>query len=222
MPPEVDANSFLISPTAVRLALKHLTSARVHPTFAGYLCTCHDARSQGKTRDVQPNFKSFFDSFLRVDGAPDDKPYLMPFRESKGASWTPFFNRNVAGSYAPSSLREVSPFQLVVSVAGSKRQATYSLVSDHASKARQHLLFGKRLGVVSLSAFLYRDYGLELMPASGGLTSVFRSEGLVSVFRDEFGFRSDIPQENSDFGKLFSDDSAEFPDEQLFIKTTLG
>lgn len=111
----------------------------------------------------------------------------------------------------------------MVTIAGSRRGATYSLVIDHASKASQYLLFSKRLGVVSLAAVLYRDYGLEFnLPDSGRLVSAFRSVGLVSVFRDEFGFRSEVPQENSDFAKLFSDDSAEFPAEQLFIKTTLG
>lgn len=222
MPPEVDANSFLINPTAVRLALTNLTSAKVHPHFAGYLCVCREARSKGKTGDLQPNFKSFFDNFLKVDGTTDEKPYLMPFAESRGENWTPFFNRNVAGSYAPSSLRDVAPFLQVVTIDGSRRQATYSLVRDHASKASQYLLFGKRLGVVSLAAVLYRDYGLELLPGSGDLTKVLRSVGLVSVLRDEFGFRSDVPQENSAFAKLFSDDSAQFPDEQLFIKTTLN
>ncbi|HEY5176268.1 MAG TPA: hypothetical protein VII95_11960 [Terriglobales bacterium] len=147
----------------------------------------------------------------------------MPFSESRGDNWTPFFNRNVAGSYAPSSLRGVSPFLQVVTIGGSRRRATYSLVRDHATKASQYLLFGKRLGVVSLAAVLYRDYGLEFnLPNSGGLVLEFRAVGLVSVFRDEFGFRSEIPQEKSDFAKLFSDDSAEFPARQLFIKTTLG
>ena len=214
MPTESDANPLLLNPNAVRLSITKLTAAKIHPTFAGYLCVCREARSRGKTKDLQPNFKAFFDSFLRVDGATDEKPYLMPFAESKGAKWTPFFNRNVAGSYAPSSLREVSPFQQVVNIDGSRRQATYSLVADHASKASTNLLFRKRLGVVALAVFLYRDYGLELDSPD--------SKGLVSIFRDEFGFRHEIKQEDSDFATLFNVDSGLIRFDELFIKTTLS
>lgn len=117
----------------------------------------------------------------------------------------------MAGSYAPSSLRDVSPFQQVVSISGSRRRSTYSLVQDHATNAKKYLLFGKSLAVVSLAVFLYRDYGLQLKSQY--------SDALVSVFRDEFGFRSEVAQENAAFKKLFHVDSLRYPSEELFIKT---
>jgi hypothetical protein len=108
----------------------------------------------------------------------------------------------------------VSPFTDVVAVRGSGKRATYSLARDHAERAAKVLLFGKPLGVVSLAAFLYRDYGLSLEAQT--------SKSLIALFRDEFGFRSTVLAENLAFEKLFVDDSAKFASAgDLFMTTTL-
>jgi hypothetical protein len=213
MPAELDASSVLINPQVVRQSFKNLIDSKAHPSFAGYLCVCRESHSSGSAEGLKVNFKSFFDRFLRVARTPDEKPYVMPFAESKGSKWSPFFNRNVAGSYAPSSLRDVSPFQQVVKIAGSRRDANYSLVPDHAAIAKKLLLYGKPLGVVSLALFLYRDYGLHLVPQ--GPTA------LVTIFREEFGFRTSVPIENKAFSTLFADDSSQFAQQELFVTTTL-
>lgn len=162
---------------------------------------------------LKPNFTSFFNQYFKVSGTPDGKPYVMPFSESKGTDWSPFFNRNVAGSYAPSSLRPVSPLRQVVRISGARSSATYSLVADYADKARQHLLFDNPLGVLSLALFLYRDYGLNI-------TGDGRQE-LIRIFRDEYRFRATETTEDIAFKRLFRDDSRDFEPKELFIKTTL-
>ena len=214
MPSDLDANALLINPQAVRLSLSRLIATKVHPNFAGFLCITREACKKNSTTSLKPNFKSFFDQFFKTDGAPDDKPYVMPFAESRGADWSPFFNRNVAGSYAPSSLRPVSPLRQVVEVSGSRGEATYSLVTSYADKARSYLLFDKPIGIWSLAIFLYRDYGFHLMREG--------IEGLVSTFREEFGFRPNTIYEKLAYDKLFEDDSSAFQMNELLIKTTLS
>jgi hypothetical protein len=83
-----------------------LREQKIHPNFAGYLCLKRTAARDGRTTDLRPDFKAFFDTFLRVSGGSEDRPYLKPF-PSDVKLW---FNPNVAGSFAPSSLRPTSPF----------------------------------------------------------------------------------------------------------------
>jgi hypothetical protein len=207
MADEANLKGVFTTPEAVRLALHRLFAAKAHPHFAGYLCVCRTARESvgGGTSPLKPDFKSFFDDFLTVKGAPERRPYILPFPQTR----SPFFNRNVAGSYAPSSLRDVAPFRRAVTVQGSRGDATYSLLSDHASKARSYMLGGTPLPVASLAIFLYRDYELVL--------DTLRCEEIVGVFRNEFGFRKEIASENNAFLELFLDDSTQFNEGELFV-----
>jgi hypothetical protein len=106
-------------------------------------------------------------------------------------------NENVAGSYAPSSLRPEQPFRQVVNIQG--RQ--YSLPSDHARRAFEHLLYSKPVQAADLAVILYRDFGLL-----GDLLTV---DDLIGIFAYEFGY-SEHPggQTNENFRILFSTETA--------------
>ena len=193
-----------VSPRSVRLARHNLLTARVHPQFTGYLCVCRAACQTGTTEGLKPDFKKFHDEFLIVAGAPESHPYLTPFPSTK----FPFFNKNPAGSYAPSSLRDVAPFRRAVNIAGSGRHASYSLVRNHPWQAKSSMLYGNPLPAASLAVFLYRNYELSLEAP--------KCVQILRIFREEFGFRQEIHVEDVIFNTLFQDDSTQFDETELF------
>ena len=175
---------FIVKAPVVANCLDILRDQKVHNTFAGYLCVRRTAFSEGRRDNLQVNFKEFFDTFFRVSGAPPRKPYVLPFWDSPASESNKWFNQNVAGSYAPSSLRSDSPFLKVVGVEGARKPTSirYSLFNDDAKLAQRHLLYGTRLPALALAAFLYRDFAIEADEPSTNL--------LVEVFLEEFGFLS--------------------------------
>ena len=122
-------------------SIRALRRRRIHPHFAGYLCVLRAAAAADSTREIKVNFKQFFDEFLAYGNAPEKRPYVVSFSGGRGTN-SIFFNKNVAGSYAPSSLRPGHAFTQVVSVTGSKTDARYTLPSGHAPAALRHLLYG--------------------------------------------------------------------------------
>ncbi len=162
---------------AVAESLRRLKEQKVHRTFAGYLSLKRAATAYGSTDNLESRaFKDFFEAFLRVSDATEQKPYFVPFSDSATSDANRWFNRNVAGSYAPSSLRPVSPFRRVVRIEGLR----YSLADRHWESALQHLALGTRVPVLPLSTFLYRDYTF--------LGEEPTAADLLSVFREEFGY----------------------------------
>ncbi|MEE9925985.1 MAG: hypothetical protein PBV01_21880 [Brucella anthropi] len=181
----------------VRRAINLLLKNKNHEHVPGYLALL---RSQ-KVRDGSPSQLSdiveVYDRYLKVLDAGEERPYLRPFLSRGKNIW---FNDNVAGSYAPSNVKaDAGPFFRVVDVSGAGLSTKYSLPTDHAARASQHLL---KLPVVALTAFLYRDYGFRLDAPS--VASV------VSLFREEFCLRPDDIAQKEAFDTLFYDDSAEF------------
>jgi hypothetical protein len=190
-------------PFVVANALRNLRRQRIHRTFVGYLCIRRwsAARHDSDTK-LKPDFREFFDTFLRLPGAPDRKPYVIPFCEETPTAANLWFNDNVAGSYAPSSLRPVSPLHQVVTVEGQGRNATYSLKPRHYELARTHLCFGQKILAGSLAAFLYRDYAVNSARPSVA--------DVVAIFRTEFGYHPVDGQPNPEFAGLYElDDPTE-------------
>ncbi len=120
-----------------------------------------------------------------------------------------WFNQNVAGSYAPSSIRSQSPLRKVCAFSGNGRKAAFNLIANHSEGAETYMLFGGSIPAIALSAFLYRDYS-------------FRGEAptandLVSIFRNEFGFRKNHGDEDDQIDRLFDIAQLEHHgDNQLF------
>ena len=189
----------VVRPEVVNEAVAELIGGRIHEHFAGYLCMLRTATSAGTTRDLRPNFAEFFDTFLAVPNAPDGRPYLRPFNRagSGPSSWN---QANVAGSYAPSSIRAGMPFARVVEIQGQGNNALYSLRDGHAALALEHLAQGHPVPAVPLAAFLYRDFGFQV---DGDPSAAH----LVQIFRYEFGYQDDASTVSDAFRLLYADES---------------
>ncbi len=187
---------YLLKASYVSRSLASLRSGRIHPHFVAYLCLKRTAARFGRTENLQPDFREFFDTFLRVHDAPKTKPYLRLFLDETASESNRWLNANLAGSFAPSSLR--GTLQKVVDVSGTKRKAFYSLRPGHWQLAKIYLAQDTPIPVVDLAIVLYRDFAIESQ-----LPSVSR---IVEVFREEFGYGSSAP-EVEEFQSIYVDDS---------------
>jgi hypothetical protein len=184
----------LLRVEAVRKSLQKLIDAKIHQHFAGYLAILRTAAIEGRNSDLVPDYKGFYNDFFLAEGLPAKRPYVVPFK-GNSTKKPPLQNKNVAGSYAPSSLRGVAPLLSLVSIDSSGKGAAdrYSLKNDHAVKALGLLLRNTPLPVLELAIFLYRNYGFTEDSAS--------ADGLVTTFRSDFGLGQEGPQ--STFATLF-------------------
>lgn len=187
---EEESLTFVLSIPAVRTAIALLKSRDTHPFFIAYLWLRRQSALQSTTTEIEPNWVDL-GPYLRVADAPTNKPFLRPFwkgARSEGREW---LNSNLAGSFAPSSLREAPREVIDTTAAG-----FFVLRPDHCSLALEKLLSGERMEVLPLSLFLFRDFGFvaEEVPTV---------EDLVNSFKAEFGF-SDADQ--GEFETIFAQD----------------
>ena len=152
---------------------------------------------------MKVDFKRFFNEFLAYGKPTVDRPYIVPFSESEGLGRI-FFNKNVSGSYSPSSLRPGYAFRQVVDVNGTKTNARYTLPEDHAALALNYFLYGQRLSMISLAIFLFRDYAFKIENTDDYL------EILISEFALEFNINKfdgsglfDMAFEDSGLGSAY-------------------
>jgi len=179
--------------------LARLREQWIHPHFAGYLCLKRTAARDGRTTNLRPDFKEFFETFLRVPGAIRQKPYLRPFLDEAPSDANIWLNPNLAGSYAPRSFRQT--LLKVISISGSGKDARYSFRDRHWTLARTNLLRGKSVPVVDVVAVLYRNYALTSEEPS--------MADWVTVFREEFGYPPPPPGvSDEEFHTLYHDDSS--------------
>lgn len=186
---------YSVTVNAVREAVIDLRKRKLHPNLAGYLCVKRDVRSSAAGQLVKPKFKGFFDEFLAVPAG--NGPYLVPFKETGSLDSSPWFNGNVAGSYAPSSLRDGGTFLKVCAV--DRETSQFSLRENHAQLALSHLAASQKIPVMPLAVFLYRDFMFEA-------PTLPSTEQLIAAFRDEFGYRESVTNEANEFSLLFSGD----------------
>jgi hypothetical protein len=180
---------FVARREAVENAVRELVSRRIHELLPGYLCMAWTAARAGTTSNLRPDFATFYDYFLRVPDAPPNRPYLRPFissiRRGPRSLEGIWYQRNVAGSYAPSSVRPNQPFDRVVVVPRPDAAARkgWELRYNHPQLALKNLAYGRRLPVGALSLFLYREFAFD-MGERPDVSSV------VDIFRYEFGYYS--------------------------------
>lgn len=168
--------SVLIRPSIIARSLTHLRAQKTHALFAGYLYLQLQATKLNRLDNLKPDFLQFYKQFFKVADHPLGTPYVKIFTEQRASERNLWLNENVAGSYAPSSLRPHQPFRKVVEI----REREYSLPSDHAARSLEYLLYGKPVQVVNLVVVLYRDYGF--------LKEDFTIQDLIGVFAYEFGY----------------------------------
>ncbi|WP_414657255.1 hypothetical protein ACINK0_02605 [Deinococcus sp. VB343] len=175
-------------------ALSALRSRKVHPLFAGYLHLQQRCGELGRLTDLEPEFLSYFKQFYYIPGHPFGTPYIRIFTDKSASATNLWLNSNVAGSYAPSSLRPNQPFRRVVKIEDKR----YSLYDDHSKLSLEHLMYGSKLDASELALFLYRDYCFDIDRIS--------IDVLLDVFCYEFGYSKVMGGERSqDYFNLFSD-----------------
>jgi hypothetical protein len=173
-------------------AIEVLTSRPVHPFFIAYLHLRSRAVEAGDFSAVRARWGDL-GKLLAVPGGPPGKPYYRPLMDGQVHDRSRYWmNPNLAGSWAPSSLRPGQEPLEVVRIVG----RGFALDAGHAGRAREHLLGGEKLSVLALAAYLYRDYGFsaedrELVPADA-----------ADVFARDFHFR-DSQADDTDFDLLF-------------------
>jgi hypothetical protein len=187
---------YIINPDRVRDSLIVLRRLGAHQTLPGYLCMQRTAARDQRLDYLHPQFKEFFDEFLTPAGAPPRRPYLNPFVAADGRVW---LNSNVAGSYAPSSLREVSPLRRVLTISND----AYHLRPQHWRLAREELLHGHQLPVLALATFLYRDRGIVAIAPT--------PQQIVKAFQGEFGYLDENGAPTVAYQHLYADYKPEEP-----------
>jgi hypothetical protein len=171
---------------AVQWAISDLQSQRIHPWFLAYLHLRQRSIEQGSSDDIEPHWEEL-GRYMRVNGGPPGKPFYRPLWNGRGSDPARFWlNPNLAGSYSPSSVREL--VRKVVHTHGSH----FELRPDHAEAAFEHLLNETRVSALALAAYLFRDFGFLADRQIGPID-------LGAVLRQTFHFLPDDP----DFTQLF-------------------
>ncbi|HEX3149242.1 MAG TPA: AAA family ATPase [Gemmataceae bacterium] len=195
----------VIRKPVIAAALQQLRAQKTHPLFAGYLHLCQLAAESGRLDNLKPDFTNFYRKYFRVKDHPLGYPYVRPFTSQKASRRNLWLNENVAGSYAPSSLRPEQPFRKVVKVTSS---GSYSLAPNHAELAFRYLLDGERVSAPAIASFIYRDFGL--------LDESLRIHQLVAAFAFRFGFSTDPLRPAAEFNRIFDSKILEqWPDDWL-------
>jgi hypothetical protein len=181
-------NVHVLTREAVKAGISSLKGQRIHEHFPAYLHLRKLAVASGSLTDLSPDWKDVSD-LLRMPGGPPTKPHYRPFssvnRKDESGYW---YNRNLAGSYAPKSMRATSAFMLETNGDG------YELPVNHAQQALERLLKGKKVPAWALAAYYLRNYAF-IFEGNGGY------DELISAFTKEFGF-----EEDTDFHVLFEDE----------------
>lgn len=170
--------TLVIKKELVAQSLKLVRSQKTHSLFSGYLHLQKRTKELGRLEDLSPDFLSFFKEYFKIIDHPLGSPYIRIFTEKAPSEKNLWINENIAGSYAPSSLRAGKPFRSVVNI----DDKVYSLPYDHTSKAYKFLLYNKKINLISLAIFIYRDYGFYKQ-------ITYRQ--LIDVFLYDFGYVSD-------------------------------
>jgi hypothetical protein len=191
---------YVLSLEVIRAGIKTLQGQRIHEHFPGYLHLRQRAMRAGSLSAIQADWNEVSD-LLRVDDGPVNKPHYRPFssknlRDPSGY----WYQRNLPGSYAPSSIRNDSPAAFMLDAP----RSGYELPQDHAEQALARMLKGVRVPAWAMAAFYLRDYGFTLAPPGG-------PDDLIDAFKEEYLFN-----QGSDFQILFDDSEQSGVEEPWF------
>jgi hypothetical protein len=174
----------VLAESKVREAITTLIGRRTHPLFVAYLHLRQVAAQSptGSLTDIQPVWTEVSE-VLRVPDAPSKHPHLRPFWSTANSKIDRYWlNDNLAGSFAPSSLRGGNGIVGVVFIAQADK--SFTLLEGHVQAALTGLLFDQRMPVHALAAFLLRDHGFinPTMPIP---------DDLIPIFRERYGVADD-------------------------------
>jgi 5-methylcytosine-specific restriction protein B len=193
---------------AVKRALDALVNARGHEHFPGYLAILKQRGSKASTNNNAETIVNFYKQYLAIPDAPEKRPFLRPFRSRGVGNPIRLYQQNVAGSYAPKSIRDKGPLSKVIEVRQNPSGGvSYELPADHWDIVLSEMLSGHKLPVLSTAIFLLRDYAFEMDGPE--------IAKLVSIFRNEFALADADPDGDTIFSTLFDDDSSHYADSDL-------
>ncbi|MFJ9633411.1 hypothetical protein ACIRU8_37515 [Streptomyces sp. NPDC101175] len=196
---------YVLSTEAVRWAIETLTTRRIHPFFLAYLYLHGLTPDEDNPAPVVPVWNDL-GKYLTMPGGPSRKPYYRPFFQEISKPERYWLNANLAGSYAPSSLRQVP--RRIVDVS---EEGRFRLKDDSAGLALEHLLYAEPAPLLALSAFMLRNYGFQ---SDDGAPS---ERDLCSLFLAEFNFREGEGSPLSgDASVIFTVDSRTLPTAEFF------
>ena len=144
--------AFVLTGEAVRASIDRLQSMRIDPFFPMYLHLRQQSVLQATSTQIKPELDAL-GQYLRVPGGPVGRPFFRPFWNEQTNARQGWLNENLAGSYAPSSMRNV-PLNVVSRGPGS----TFSLQPHHWLLAREFLTYGERVPVLALAGFYLRNF----------------------------------------------------------------
>lgn len=194
---------WVLTTAAVRDCIAQLREYPVHPYFPAYLHLRQRAALHGDTSDIKPKWDDL-SPLLQVDGAPPSHPHFRPFTINGANTDQEWLNANLAGSYAPSSLRVGQPPLRVVEL--SDTRGRFNLPNDHWVLARVHLLSDEKLPLLPLAGFFLRDYAFSDYDDPPGAV------GLVEGFTELFGYTDDTGEEEVDYLYELPDDDVDADD----------
>lgn len=196
--------TYIVNPNTVQEAVYKLGNRKSHDHLPGYF-----ALLRLRLIDVDGTslheIEKFHEQYLRFPDAPLKSPYLKPFRyRGTGVN---LLNKNIQGSYAPSSIRQGKPFSHLIEIAVGTTEAErggvkYRLVDNHANIVLSEMLSGHKILAASLGFFLFRNHTLLLNNAE--------PMGIILALREFFRIQSEDAHGDEIFEILFEDDSQEY------------
>lgn len=164
----------------VRYSINVLKTRRIHPLFMAYLHVQQSA-ALGKQPEWSPS--GYVARLLGVPDGPLKKPNYRPFSESMNRQEKFYWmNGNLAGSFAPSSVRDPYRWMLDDSM------KSYRLPPDHAQRARVHFLFDEPVPMWAMAGYLLRNCSFTIREDEEPLifSELSALRPLNSAFNEEF------------------------------------
>lgn len=157
------ADDWRLTEDVVREAIVLLTSRPIHQQFVLYLQLRRAAVETGRFSEL-PQDNEQIRSWLTVPGGPPSKPHFRPFVNTRQPQPSTFWmNRNLAGSYAQSSLRPDAR-ALFIGDDGAFRLPTYEDGSPDPTPILTTLLNNDAVPAWAVAAFLFRNRAFSVEP----------------------------------------------------------
>lgn len=151
----VASTAYVLTLDVVRRAINSLKPLTIHETFPVYLHLRRRAVVLRRFTDLQPDWCGEVHDWLEMPGGPPNKPHFRPFT-SRGSSLDSFWMAsNLAGSYAPSSLRGMRSLYV-----DSNDEYVLPIHTDGTPNAvviANRLLKSSPIPAWAVAAFLFRD-----------------------------------------------------------------
>lgn len=154
------SHTYVLTVDAVKWAIATLRARKIHPHFLAYLQVhrrwTYDGSFDPRWAELRP--------LLEMPNGPPKKPNYRPLwnTDSDGSAY--WLNGNLAGSFAPKSIRN----SFLVA------DGDYVFPENHAALALDSFLYGDRAPALPLGAYLFRNFGFRIStaePATGRSSS---------------------------------------------------